>query len=482
MTFPNALEPEQRSPSLDREVSPRTRGLALFIQEAIRSLRRIPRENEADNTAHDGLLFLGHWHDASARLLFHDPVLEPVDKVVWAVIRQHAEVAAAAIFPSYQTIARLANIGSKATVARAIMILRITRWMSLCARVRDEKGRFQGNVYALHDEPVAVGDAMHLDPEYLQFLKEMQHHHHDQVKRVATVVLATIEAAIEAGSEVIQETMRHPQHEQRLASLGGLEEHPDPKGADRFPDRQPQALDRSVEVPEGVAQGQAGADRVQHLNSANGVQKSNSADENRVQHLNSDIETLEKQQDNTHVQNLNSVSVGSSSYKTKTTTTTTTTPSVNPPAAHKPAPAWAEIHFPPQLSPNEIILAKTYLGRLPWGQRQDILDELQGRLGSAGHSGQPIRNPIGYLAQLCNAVRTEAFQLTSAGLHARQAREHAAQLANAEAKEERRYRQELLAEPPLASPLVNRIMAIRQQAQVRQRESRSSGSTEEASP
>jgi hypothetical protein len=41
---------------------------------------------------HEGLLFLGHWQEAQQRWLFHDPVLEPVDKVVWAVIRHHAEV------------------------------------------------------------------------------------------------------------------------------------------------------------------------------------------------------------------------------------------------------------------------------------------------------------------------------------------------------------------------------------------------------
>ncbi len=65
--------------AVEGEVSPRTQGLALFIQEAVAQLRTSSRENNAAST--DGLLFLGNWHDSHPRLLFHDPVLEPVRRM-----------------------------------------------------------------------------------------------------------------------------------------------------------------------------------------------------------------------------------------------------------------------------------------------------------------------------------------------------------------------------------------------------------------
>jgi hypothetical protein len=59
-------------------------------------------------------------------------------------------------FPSQGAIGRMANIASRSTIARAIAILRATRWLTLCRRVRTPSGRFCGNVYALHDEPMPL--------------------------------------------------------------------------------------------------------------------------------------------------------------------------------------------------------------------------------------------------------------------------------------------------------------------------------------
>lgn len=46
-------------------------------------------------------------------------------------------------------------------------MLRITGWLSLCKRVRDDKGRVRGNIYAQHDEPLTFSDAETLDPRFL---------------------------------------------------------------------------------------------------------------------------------------------------------------------------------------------------------------------------------------------------------------------------------------------------------------------------
>ena len=164
---------------------------------------RAGRQDGTPSTA-DALLFLGNGHHAVPALVVHDPVLEPVDKLIWMVIYQRGRgMGATAVFPGYTEIARLANVASTATVARAIAILRATRWLSLCVRGRDAGGRFSGNVYALHDEPLPLADALHLDPGYMAFLQAARRHHHARVRRIAAALCASLDADIRAGKDVL---------------------------------------------------------------------------------------------------------------------------------------------------------------------------------------------------------------------------------------------------------------------------------------
>ena len=144
----------------EADIRPETYALDALIRETIARGRR-----GGSTPAADALLFLGNWHHAFPALVVEDPVLEPVDKLVWMVVYRSAHgTGSKAVFPSYADIARRANVSSSSTVSRAIAILRATRWLSLCARSRDANGRFAGNVYALHDEPLPLADALHLDP------------------------------------------------------------------------------------------------------------------------------------------------------------------------------------------------------------------------------------------------------------------------------------------------------------------------------
>ena len=170
-----------------------TYALESFIQASVDRLL------SADAAASGGLLFLGNWHDAMPRLIFKDPVLQPVDTRIWGVIKITAAGVHPAAFPTYKHIAKTANIGSEATVARSMAILRATRWLSLCRRVRDSQGRFRGNIYTLHDEPLPLADALYLDEAYLPFLEQAQHHAHPQVRKVAVAVLGTIEEDLVEG-------------------------------------------------------------------------------------------------------------------------------------------------------------------------------------------------------------------------------------------------------------------------------------------
>ena len=167
----------------EADIRPETYALDALIRETIARARR-----GGSTPAADALLFLGNWHHAFPALVVEDPVLEPVDKLVWMVVYRSAHgTGSKAVFPSYADIARRANVSSSSTVSRAISILRATRWLSLCARSRDTNGRFAGNVYALHDEPLPLADALHLDPGYMAFLQDSANHHHARVRRVAAV-------------------------------------------------------------------------------------------------------------------------------------------------------------------------------------------------------------------------------------------------------------------------------------------------------
>jgi hypothetical protein len=66
---------------------------------------------------------------------------------------------------------------SHETVARALTLLRLTRWLSLVRRRRDPKtGRILGNLYVLHDEPLTPFEAMQLDADYLGLVSQALTH------------------------------------------------------------------------------------------------------------------------------------------------------------------------------------------------------------------------------------------------------------------------------------------------------------------
>ena len=151
----------------------------------------------------DGMLFLGSRLTTFPVRVVQDRVLEPVDKLVWMIILLQARASSTqAAFPSYDYIQKTANIASKSTVARSIAVLRATRWLTLCARVRERSGRYGGNVYALHAAPLSLADVLHLDSGYMAFLQNAQQHAHARVQRVANGVLESLDAEIRNGVDV----------------------------------------------------------------------------------------------------------------------------------------------------------------------------------------------------------------------------------------------------------------------------------------
>lgn len=151
-----------------------------LIQQAVNKMtsRLTARSAEEQNTfVRGGLLFTGNIQDAMPRRLLLDPRLSPLDKMGWIIVRLHALSNEGTVFPSYEELQlQLATPGkgraSKETVSRVLLMLRLTGWLSLCKRVRDDKGRIRGNIYAQHDEPLTFADAEVFDPHWLKTVAE----------------------------------------------------------------------------------------------------------------------------------------------------------------------------------------------------------------------------------------------------------------------------------------------------------------------
>ncbi|WP_185266000.1 STY4528 family pathogenicity island replication protein [Halopseudomonas xiamenensis] len=143
----------------------------------------------------DGLLFFGNPHETVPRALLLDSSLGAVDVLGWQMIRLLSTSDRTTAFPTYDQLQPLlrsapGTSASRGTVARVIAVLRLTRWLSLCHKARhDTNGRIMGNVYALHDEPLAADEATMLDPTYCEFVEHCLEHSNSAVRAVAKLVL-----------------------------------------------------------------------------------------------------------------------------------------------------------------------------------------------------------------------------------------------------------------------------------------------------
>jgi hypothetical protein len=341
---------------------PETLALDTLIQQITARLETSAGEG-------DRMVFLGNRHQSFPTAVIEDPVLEPVDKVIWMVIMLAVrETGRDTAFPGYEAIGRRANVASRSTIARAIAILRATRWLTLCARVRRASGKFHGNVYALHDEPLPLADALHLDTQYMTFLGRAAGHGHARVRAVAQGVLISIDEDIQSGQDVCR---------QEHAIERRLESRADGNG--RHPRRFFSFTSRVI--------------RQLYPNTTSGDQAVNHHDQNsnpagdRVR--------------NSCGQKSNS---SSSSY-INTTTTETGKPSNFVLTGEDNQP----LVYPARLSENHRDIAARYLRELAPGQRQPVLDELEGRFQAEAKGMNPVYDELSFLYALCKQMRQGKF-------------------------------------------------------------------------
>ncbi len=353
----------------DDPVAIRSETLALdaLIQETIAQAESSKGQGPADR-----MLFLGNRHQSFPTAVVKDPVLEPVDKLVWMVIMLSVrETGGTTAFPGYDSIGKMANVSSRSTIARAIAILRATRWLTLCARVRKTSGRFRGNVYALHDEPLPLADALHLDADYMSFLENALGHGHARVRTVAQGVLDSMDEDIQAGQDVCAQA--HP-IERRIQSTVATK-----NGYSR----------RYFSFTRNV---------VKRLRSDSIKQKREGIHHDQNSNLAGDRVR------NSNAQKSNSGSC-SSSYINKTTTTNTGKPSNFALTGEDNQP----LVYPRRLCDNHREIAARYLSALAPEQRQPVLDELAGRFQAEEKGMNPVYDEISFLHSLCKLMGQGKF-------------------------------------------------------------------------
>ncbi len=345
-----------------------TLALDTLIRETVSQIK-----GRAHGEQTDTMLFLGNRHYSFPALVVQDPVLEPVDKLVWmAIMLAVTRNASAIAFPSYEAIGRMANVASRSTVARAIAILRTTRWLTLCARVRNAAGRYCGNVYALHDEPLPLADALHLDSGYMTFLSRSKSHGHARVRAVAKGLLASMDEDIQEGAAVA--VREHP-IERRIKALSQIDERGGPR--------------RFFDFTENVVQGLRARPSCE-------------------------IASPEPHDQNSNLDR-------SSSYINNTTTTTQQASETN---SAQSANAGTLLVYPRRLTHNQREVADRYLRKIDASQHQAVLDELEGRYRAEEKGMAPLYDELRFLHALCKAVRDGKFQ-ANLGIRVRSERESA---------------------------------------------------------
>ncbi|MDU8924288.1 STY4528 family pathogenicity island replication protein [Pasteurellaceae bacterium LIM206] len=159
-------------------------------------LEKANQKTVAENNLFQGLLFVGNKHETVPLRLLTDKYLTPRAKTAWQLIKLNAYQFQGTAFPSYDELALWLSdrafqgkVLSRKIVSQTLLLLRLTRWLTLCETVRSETGQILGNVYIMNDEPLSVGDCVQLSDDYLRLLEKSAKHKDPLVKEIATAII-----------------------------------------------------------------------------------------------------------------------------------------------------------------------------------------------------------------------------------------------------------------------------------------------------
>lgn len=148
-------------------------------------------EQPSNQALQAGFLFSGQSHEVVPRRLLVDNRLTPLERNAWQVFRLMLQ-GQGVVTPRYEDLQPyLSSVpygasASRETIARVLTMLRLTRWLSLVSRGRDQlTGRLQGSLYVLHDESLTPAEAIELDQDYLELVGHCLSHATKTVRIVA---------------------------------------------------------------------------------------------------------------------------------------------------------------------------------------------------------------------------------------------------------------------------------------------------------
>lgn len=159
-------------------------------------------------SSYSGIIFSGNPHETVPRRLLLDNRLSPLERNTWQVFRLLINDDGLTAFPTYDQLRPYLGMhpgkqASRETISKALVLLRLTRWLSLGRRVRNDlSGQVQGNVYLLHDEPVTPVEAIELDKDYLQLLAQSVNHQTKVIREVAQIAWREFAADPDVGQRL----------------------------------------------------------------------------------------------------------------------------------------------------------------------------------------------------------------------------------------------------------------------------------------
>ena len=167
---------------------------------ARQKLSETKKQIHEENSPFQGLLFIGNRHETVPFRLLTDKYLTPRAKTAWQMIKLNAQQFQGAVFPSYEELGYWLSDRafqnkslSRKTVSQTLLLLRLTRWLTLCETVRNDRGQILGNVYIMNDEPLSLSDSLQINGDYLRLLEKSQKHADPLIKEVATAIIQDIE-------------------------------------------------------------------------------------------------------------------------------------------------------------------------------------------------------------------------------------------------------------------------------------------------
>lgn len=377
------------------------------------------------------LIYLGNVHDSIPRTLIHDVALSSRDIHLWQLLKVTVkDPLKPEMLPDQELLGQYMKC-SRPIVSQSLCVLRITRWVTLCSRVRDKKsGKYIGNVYAIHSEPLSFSETAFLDNEYMDLIYKCENGTNKRLRELAQATTDNLLGQIEAGINI---GVPVSQLQQSIKTLNGYH-YTNLVKEEVIKQKQ---IERNIHVKNLYMDNGSSNNHVKNFNT----------DENEKLYMDqgvtdSHVKNLdfEKKGESDavfdHVKNfdmaeekkLNMATLGlhirSSSNIINNTTTYVGEPCQKNESAdesNKTEPKRyklrSDLVFPGQIKESEMAQARMIISCIDPENQQYMLNYLKDRLAAAKQGyDKPVYNPLGFLTKICKKFNAGTLEPSSYGL------------------------------------------------------------------